>query len=69
VGVGSKAGRGASEVKKEDLLLEEVAGRAALVAGTLAGDAALGVGSVGCGERDQVEQGGLRGRREGCGGA
>ena len=53
-------------MKKEDLLLEEVTGRAALVAGTLAGDAALGVGSAGHGERDEMKQRGLDWQYEGC---
>ena len=66
--VDSKGWAWAQRMKNEDLLLEEDAGRAALVAGTLAGDAALGIGSVGCGERDEVEQGGLGGRCEGCSG-
>jgi hypothetical protein len=39
------------------------------VAGTVAGDAALGVGPVSCGERDEVKQGGLGWRREGSRGA
>ena len=64
----AKAGAEPQRITDEDLLLEEDAGRAALVAGTLAGDAALGVGSVSCGECDEVEQGGLCGGCEGrCG--